>query len=466
MPQFRPPARPTSHSRRRTSAVLAAAAVLAGLLLASAPAAAQDEPLPSQVSVPDPTLTDSESPAPALADPASPDPAGASPMLSPQNGAAATFRFDGRGWGHGRGMGQYGALGYATVWGASAATILDWYYGGTTAASVGTARDIRVRLTAADNRWFVVASDRGDLVTNATGAQRFRTLLVIPQPDNTFALFGGSDCVGNGGWWFAGVSTPPVQFWIANSRADAYDRGQWFALCGDDGLRYYRGWAEAVTTTSGSRVVNQLPLEQYLRGVLPREVPASWGDVANGAGMQALMAQAVAARSYALAEQRASLWQTCDTAACQVYGGAALWSPSRSLLLEDHRTDAAIVATGGVVRLGADGRVARTEFSSSTGGHTAGGTFPAVPDWGDAIPANPNWMWTAQVSAAPLEAEFPALGRVTGITVLARNGLGELGGRATQVQITGTNGSTVIPGDDLRFYLGLKSDWFTVTRTS
>lgn len=429
--------------------MIAASSVLVGTAVAPAGAGAQAAQISSGPEAP--------TSAPPALDPAT------DPALAPQAGGAL-FTTEGRGYGHGRGMGQYGAFGYATVWGASAPAILDWFYGGTSAGSIGTARDIRVQLIGLNSTWFVLASDRGDLITNATGSQRFRTLLVIPQPNNTFALYAGADCGGNGGWWYAGSSTPPIRFAIAGADPAAYDRGQWFGVCGAEGVRYYRGAGEAVTTTAGSRVVNHLPMEQYLRGVVPREMTASWASAANGAGMQALMAQAVAARSYAAAEKRSSLFDTCDTTTCQAYGGAALWSPSQSLLLEDARSDSAVAQTAGVVRLWPNGTVARTEFCSSTGGQTAGGAFTSVADWGDAVPSNPYWHWYADVSAAPLEKAFPALGTVTAITVTGRNGIGELGGRITTAVVTGTTGSQTLSGDDLRFYLDMRSDWFTIAR--
>ena len=65
-----------------------------------------------------------------------------------------------------------------------------------------------------------------------------------------------------------------------------------------------------------------LLIENYLKGVLPREVPASWGNAGGGAGMNALWAMAVAARSFAHSQGRYTYAQTCDTATCQVYGGA------------------------------------------------------------------------------------------------------------------------------------------------
>ena len=95
-------------------------------------------------------------------------------------------------------------------------------------------------------------------------------------------------------------------------------------VCKAGGLvDHYRGSIHAANGTAGeNRTVNSVPIESYLRGVVPRESPASWGLAGGGAGANALRAQSVAARSYALTQNRYSYAQTCDSSACQVYGGA------------------------------------------------------------------------------------------------------------------------------------------------
>ncbi|NBO84184.1 MAG: hypothetical protein EBV14_02360, partial [Actinobacteria bacterium] len=101
-----------------------------------------------------------------------------------------------------------------------------------------------------------------------------------------------------------------------------------------------------------NRTINAVNMEAYLRGVVPRESPAGWGDAVGGAGMNALRAQAVAARSYASTENRyPGLAHTCDTMDCQVYGGAGLREgvSEQPYSLEDPRTDLAIAETAGVV---------------------------------------------------------------------------------------------------------------------
>lgn len=440
---------------RRTVAMALLATVLAGA--GALPAGATDDASPDPTALDDPTANPASSGRPSF-DAQAAD-AAAAPMLG----------IEGKGFGHGRGMGQWGALGYATAWQIPYQVILNHFYGGTVAGLADTGRDVRVRLGKFDDTHVVVASDTGQLQTSVTGDERYQTVLIIPEADGRWTVWAGADCVGSWGWWYVGASTTPVKFWVAGSTPQAQDRSQWFGLCQpDQSIRYYRGVGETVRTTVGTRVVNQLPLEQYVRGVVPREMPASWGDREGPWGGQALAVQAVAARSYGYTEDRApGYWNTCDSAACQVYGGAAMWSAAGGgRMLEDPRTDQAVAATSGEVRLRPDGSVARTEYSASTGGYTAGGAFPAVVDQGDPLPDNPNYRWSWQVSAKALQDEFPQVGRVTGISVTGRNGLGDWGGRVTEVRIDGTAGTAYTDGDNVNYLLGLGTDWFDVSSVS
>ncbi len=121
-----------------------------------------------------------------------------------------------------------------------------------------------------------------------------------------------------------------------------------------DGLPY-RGSLVIGRSGSGLYVVNDVPLESYLRGVVPREMP---GELAS----EALRAQAVAARSYALATMKphSSFDLYADTRS-QVYGG---------IRAEHEATDRAVASTAGEV-LSWQGGVATTYFSSTSGGRTA-----------------------------------------------------------------------------------------------
>jgi SpoIID/LytB domain protein len=228
--------------------------------------------------------------------------------------------------------------------------------------------------------------------------------------------------------------------------------------------RYYLG----TVAPSGTALVDTVPLDEYVAGVVPAESPASWG--VNGEA--ALEAQAVAARSYALAEiAGSSSGAICDTTACQVYDGDQdiAGSPTNSSYTK--YADSAVQTTSGQVLLcaaaacGKKGAVALTEFSSSTGGYTAGGAFPAVADNGDGTAGNgnPNHTWSTTLSAASIDAAYPSIGAVSSVAVTGRNGLGDMGGRVSSVTVTGSNATVGTMGAGFAAALGLKSNWFSFT---
>ena len=224
--------------------------------------------------------------------------------------------------------------------------------------------------------------------------------------------------------------------------------------------RYYRGELRAVHNDGNQRTVNAVPVEAYLRAVVPLEMPASWALLGDGAGENAVQSQAVSARSYALGENRTSYARTCDTISCQVYGGRAV---RRSGVLTENEhplSDAAIDATTGVVRMRGDA-VARTEFSSSTGGWTAGGVFPAVEDLGDAVDRNPNHDWNEIIPVSEVEARYGGR-QLDRAFVSERNGLGEDGGRVIEVTLEFGDETFFVDGNDFRRSFGLLSDWFSV----
>jgi SpoIID/LytB domain protein len=227
-------------------------------------------------------------------------------------------------------------------------------------------------------------------------------------------------------------------------------------------IRNYRGGIRATVDGSNNhRIVNLVSIESYLRGVVPRESPAGWGDAAGGLGMHALRAQAVAARSYSLSESRYSYAKTCDTQNCQVYGGAALRTVgSSATVIEDSRTDRAIAETAGYVVKDSRNNIVRTEFTSSNGGRTASGTFQAKIDNGDITADAALQNWTRFISAAQLQRMYPSIGVFLSMNT-THDGLGgDFNGYTTSVTITGTAGSVTRSGWNFRGDFDLYAPWY------
>src|SRR3954453_2623708 len=376
----------------------------------------------------------------------------------------------GHGWGHGRGMGQYGALGYA-LRGAPYTDILQHFYSNTTPGTVGN-DPITVQLTRFDGVDGLGQQEKSHLViTNGNGQQLAANqgaALVRRTAPNVFTVFVAANCAGGPSGWQTLAANVPGPVVLSPAAPPSDDHTEMLQACQNDGkFRWYRGNLLAAEGDKAQHLVNSTPIESYLRGVVPRESPASWGDLGGGAGMNALKAQAVAARSYAFAENRHSGWvpatKTCDTTSCQVYGGNALFDGSFHAL-EDARSDQAVQATAGQVR-NLNNAVARTEFSSSTGGFTAGGTFPAVVDDGDSVPEanNPNHDWTANVPVSAIEAAY-SVGSLQAVSVVARTAA-DGGRRAQTVRVTGTSRSVDVDAASFQSQFGLKSTWFDIVNS-
>jgi len=238
----------------------------------------------------------------------------------------------------------------------------------------------------------------------------------------------------------------------------------------DGTSRDYRGALSALAAGTSVVTVDALPLESYLRGVVPQESPASWQP-------GALQAQAVAARTFATAKMRAAsataTSDICDTTSCQVFNGSGTYTASGTrTAVEQVSTDAAITATAGVI-LTYQGTVALTEFAASSGGWTAPGGQPYLvgkQDPYDAVSAaNSSATWQASLPVSSIENRFPAVGSLLRMVVTSRNGYRDWGGRVTGVRLEGTNGAITVTGEDLRgvrpyptFTDGLRSSWFAV----
>ena len=372
---------------------------------------------------------------PAVLFPAAPPGAPNGATLSPPVEAVTV---SGHGLGHGRGMGQYGAYGYASepAYQWTYQQILAHYYGSAHLDLIGAAAD-RARINV----------DLSELNNSST------TQVRVEQPGAALRVNGGRLRTGTIDLHHTGR----VQTVVATVGGISVD------LPGV-GWRTYDGVIQVQSAAASDGTAGQtwdlVPIERYVAGVVPQEASPGWG--ATG-GEAALQAQAVAVRSYALAYVGA-VGRICDTDACQVYEGA----PSTIGLgsFAAYSNEATSSTAGQVMCVKAlpicpAGDIAATEYAASTGGYTAGGTFPAVVDAGDAVASNPFHDWTTSVSLAALARLYPGLGPITRLHVTTRNGLGAGGGRALEVRITGTGGQHVIvSGTDFAGSLGLPSDWF------
>ena len=392
----------------------------------------------------------------------------------------------GHGNGHGRGLSQYGSLGWATKLSASWQDILNFYYGGsgrtlatlTEADAVATPGGVMsVRLQTLDAQSTAVISD--NVTASWTGAAgAYGALVARMVANNVYDIYAAptatcaADVENPTGFALIGDNIAgPIDFVSSQgSVPTAIAPTDLLGVCEPPSttfkngrIRYYRGSIRATIDILGNRrTVNLLNAEAYLRGVVPRESPAGWGDIAGGLGMNALRAQSVAARSYSLSEARYTYAKTCDTEDCQVYGGAALRTvgSKTAAVIEDKRTDQAIVDTAGYVIKDSRNTIMRTEFTSSNGGRTAGGQFPAQLDNGDIAADAALQSWSRLLSSADLQRAFPAIGVFTSITT-SHDGLGgDWNGYTTSVVITGTAGSVTRTGWQFRNDFDLNSPWY------
>ena len=352
---------------------------------------------------------------------------------------SATVTIVGHGYGHGHGMSQYGAEGAARQ-GLTWREILGFYYPGTEVGRAG--RSIRVLVSADTTDDLVVVPREGLTVHNLGTGETW----LLPARDTTRWRVITVDGTARVQWLATRWRT-----WRTLTGDGAFSAaGEPVTLVTPTGTRAYRGRLTSAPLSGGRVTVNTLRLEQYLRGVVPLEMPALWSPAA-------VRAQAVAARTYAAYERahpRSVAFDVYDTTQSQVYGGVAA---------EHSASDAAVRATRRRI-LRYDGAPAFTQFSSSSGGWTAAGSVPylvAQRDPYDDWSGNPVHEWSVKVSDRTFEAAWPALGNLRRITVLARDGNGEWGGRVTSLRLVGSRRSVTVSGDTMRSVLGLRSTWVT-----
>jgi SpoIID/LytB domain protein len=366
----------------------------------------------------------------------------------------------GAGFGHGIGMSQYGAYG-AAVRGLTWPNIMAFYYPGTARGTRSTTeliqvwlegdkdRDLRVRPSVG----LRVSDDLGTTYTLPVGT-RYRAWRAVRSIREIFKL----QYLDSSGAWVTKshpLSASPGRTWRFTNTAKVVE-----VRLTDNSSVEVRGSVAVIFYGSATRTVNRLRVDTYLKSVVPSEMPTSWPT-------QAVRAQAVAARTYAIRIKAGAApgarWDICDSVNCQVYRGYASTTPAGTRTVhETSNGNTAVTATAGSI-LTYGGTAALTQFSSSNGGHSAPGDYPYLrpqPDPYDAV-IRPN-TWTVALSAAAIAKAYPTVGEVQQLQVVSRDGYGRYGGRVTWIKITGSTGSVTVTGPQFRFAAGLRSTLFTI----
>jgi stage II sporulation protein D len=325
-------------------------------------------------------------------------------------------------------MSQYGALGMAKA-GRTYDAILTYFYPGT---RLGAAPVKQVRVLLAEGRSAVTIASTGPFsLRDAAGrVTRFPGGPITVRPDLVLPS----------------IDTAPSRP-IAASKAPLVFRPGKSPLSLEG--REYRGKLELTVQNGFLRVVNLVDLESYLLGVVPAEMPFGWPP-------EALRAQAVAARSYALSHLlEGKPFDLYADVRSQVYAGIAAEKPS---------TTEAVRSTAGRVVL-YEGAIASTLFHSSSGGRTAssadvfGVAIPylvARPDPWDKTSPHHRWG-PVLIGARTLQAKL-----ATGVRVVDATAGFAPGGRLRSVVLQTTVGSQIVPASLVRSVLGLRSTWIAI----
>ncbi|MEW6493305.1 MAG: SpoIID/LytB domain-containing protein [Cyanobacteriota bacterium] len=298
-------------------------------------------------------------------------------------------------------------------------------------AAPAHALELRVAIQDGVSRVQVGSSTKA-IVRDAAG-QELGELTAL----NSYSAQGSSGNVALGQW-------RSQSLWI-----EPTDSG--FVWIGD---RWYRGRTQLVPTSKGLTAVNHVDLEQYLYSVLGSEMSPSWP-------LEALKAQAVAARSYALHQRSMAknpVYDVGDTTTWQVYKG---------LETEALSTQEAVNATSGQV-MTYEGQIILAVFHAASGGHTENvediWKSPLIPylrgvvDYDQSAPV---YEWTKSFSRREISGKISGVGSIISMTPERTTPQG----RIVTMLVEGDRGKKRLSGSDLRSALGLRSTLFVVNQT-
>lgn len=224
----------------------------------------------------------------------------------------------------------------------------------------------------------------------------------------------------------------------------------------------YRGRIDIRLHDKGLLVVNELPLEEYIAGLINAEISSAWP-------IEAVKAQAVIARTYALNRKEArknALYHLESSVIDQVYGGSEI---------EDSRALRAVSETAGQI-LTHSGSIIQAFYHSNCGGKTES----AENVWGAHLSymtgvdcqyclTNPSTLWELKLSLKEIEDKTRSAGHKLGTLTDIRTGVRNGRGRLTNVMLVSSKGTVTISGDQFRKIVGygvIKSTNFMVKISS
>jgi stage II sporulation protein D len=352
-------------------------------------------------------------------------------------GAQPLLVIDGAGDGHGVGMSQVGAEGLA-LHGYTYQEILAHYYTGTSLEQLGSEPDVSVLL--AGGRYSIGFTGGSLIGRRALGPTAGYRVVA--------ARGGRLELEGSRGRRLASLHSPavisgPGALTLGGTAINGIANGQ------------YGGAFELLRSGSAIDVINIVPLETYLLGVVPAESPSSWQPAE-------LEAQAVAARTYAITSHDSNRFELYADTQSQQYDGVRAEAAS---------TNAAVAATTGEI-VTYDGQPATTYFFASSGGETENiqdAFLGATPEpWLVAV-LDPydtgRWGPLHFTLAAAARRLGPLLhGTLRAIRVTTRG----ISPRVVSAEVVGSRGTTTVSGPDLEVAFGLDSTWacFDVTGSS
>ena len=347
--------------------------------------------------------------------------AAAAAVALPATAGAADWTVKGRGFGHGVGMSQYGAVGLAKE-GSTYAEILNHYYTGITIEPTET-ESVRV----------LIASGLASI--GVTGAESACGETLDPGSAYSFQLESGS----------VTLRRPNGSKLTGCGQEGVATGGESVVF---SGVGVYRGELRARNVGGSLYAINNVDIEGYVKGVIPNESFPSWPPAA-------LRAQAVAARSYALATTiDGNGYDLYDDTRSQVYSGVSS---------EHSSTNQAAQATAGMV-IKSGGSVAAAFFFSSSGGRTENSefSFGSPRPWLKSVrdpfdDASPFHQWQLRLSQAEMEAKLSGLfaGNLKKVETLKRG----ISPRIVKARVVGSQSSSVVSGATLQYRLGLRSTW-------